>query len=241
LSKPRRPRFVALARLLLHAHPDAPPDAIADGRVLVDGRIINNPHALVRLDASVQLAPLRRLRGDIKLSYGLSELDVPVRGTIAADIGASAGGFTVALLQAGARKVYAVDAGVGQLMGHLRADPRVVNLEGRNLGQVPRELVPDIIDLVVMDLSYLSLSDGIPQLAAMRLHPEAHLVTLVKPTFELHRGQLAASNEDINQAVAAVAAAAIRSGWTPLGTAVAPSTGRRGAIECFLHAQRTPI
>jgi 23S rRNA (cytidine1920-2'-O)/16S rRNA (cytidine1409-2'-O)-methyltransferase len=238
LSKPIRPRFVALTALLSHHHPDVSLDLIARGHVLVDGRVIANPEARVRSDASLRVLPHHRLRGDVKLSHALETLDIPVKGRVALDLGASAGGFTTALLDRGAIRVYAVDAGVGQLVGRLRADPRVVNLEGRNLGGLKGDDVPEAIGLIVMDLSYLPLAEAIPQLAPLQLHPQADLVALVKPTFELRRGRLAASESDLADALTSASGAAQRAGWTVLSSAVAPRTGRRGALECFLHARR---
>jgi 23S rRNA (cytidine1920-2'-O)/16S rRNA (cytidine1409-2'-O)-methyltransferase len=238
LSKPLRPRFVALTELLAHHHPGVPVGAITAGLVLVDGRIITNLNARVPRDASLRVRPDRRLRGDIKLSYGLDALGVPVAGRVALDVGASAGGFTTALLERGARRVYAVEAGVSQLVGRLRLHSAVVNLEGHNLGDLTTKMVPELVELVVLDLSYLALADAIPQLAPLRLCRRADLVALVKPTFELRRGHLAAAPADLTRALESVAAAAGRSGWTVRGTVIAPSTGRRGALEGFLHARR---
>jgi len=162
VSKPRRARFVALADLLARHRPDVDPSAIAAGRVLVDGRFLTNPAARVRIDATLRVEVPRRLRGDVKLSHALREFAVPVAGRIAVDIGASAGGFTTALLESGARRVYAVDVGVGQLVGRLRADRRVVNLEGHNLGVLDTTVVPDVLQTIVMDVSYLSVADAVP-------------------------------------------------------------------------------
>jgi 23S rRNA (cytidine1920-2'-O)/16S rRNA (cytidine1409-2'-O)-methyltransferase len=155
---------------------------------------------------------------------------------VALDVGASAGGFTAALLAAGARRVYAVDAGTNQLLETLRADARVVNLEGRNLGEVDAKVVPEPLSLVTMDLSYLPLADALPQLAPLTFTPDAHLLVLVKPTFELRRSSLTTDPEDVHAAVDAVTVAARRCGWTPVGTTPAPRTGRRGAVEVFVQA-----
>jgi 23S rRNA (cytidine1920-2'-O)/16S rRNA (cytidine1409-2'-O)-methyltransferase len=238
LSKPNRPRFVALAELLARHHPTVPAESIALGRVLVDGRIVDSPQARVRRDAALTIVVPRRLRGDIKLSHGLDTLAIGVSGLVALDLGASAGGFTTALLNRGAARVYAVDAGVGQLRGQLRVDPRVVNLEGHNLGDLTRAVLPEPIGMVTMDLSYLALADAIPQLGSLELQHGAELMALVKPTFELRRGGLAASDADLDRAVRAAGAAARHAGWTVLGTTIAPRTGRRGAREVFLHARR---
>ena len=240
MPKPRRARFVALTTLLARHRPDVDPATIASGRVLVDGRPLTNPRARVRVDASLRVLPSHRLRGDVKLSHVLDTLSVPVADRIVVDIGASAGGFTTALLDRGARRVYAVDAGVGQLVGRLRSDPRVRNLEGHNLGSLSRDVIPDVVELVTMDLSYLALAVAVPQLARLELHAAAHLVALVKPTFELHRGTVARTEADVVQAVRLAAAGIKDAGWTVLDICDAPATGQRGAREAFVHARRDP-
>lgn len=237
MPKPRA-RFVALADLLARRRPDTDPRVIGDGRVLVDGRVLTNPAAQVRLDAAVRVLPERRLRGDMKLSRALEILPVEIADRVALDLGASAGGFTTALLAAGASRVYAVDAGVGQLLGRLRHDARVVNLEGRNVGELERALVPEPVAVVTADLGYLALSDAIPQLESLDIAPDADLIALVKPTFELRRARLAAAPEDVAVATRRAAEAIKAAGWSPLGWCDALRTGRRGAREVFLHARR---
>ena len=238
MSKRHRARFVALVDLLARFHPDVDLGVIVEGRVLVDGRLLTNPRAQVRADASLRVVPESKLRGAIKLQYALGEFALTVSGRVAVDIGANAGGFTAALLDAGATRVYAVDAGVGQLVDRLRRDERVIDLGGHNLGALDRTCVPERVDVVTMDLSYLALRDAVPQLASLDLAPDADLVALVKPTFELGRGTLAATAADVAAAIDAAAAGIAASGWTVMGTGAAPRTGRRGAHEAFVHATR---
>src|SRR5207248_8695281 len=114
-------------------------------------------------DAAVLVSGPPLLRGETKLRAALAAFDVSVAGRVALDVGAAAGGFTRALLAAGARRVYAVDAGYGQLLGSLRQDPRVVNLEATNLGELSVDLIPDQVELVTLDLSYLALAAAVPQ------------------------------------------------------------------------------
>ena len=238
MSKPRRARFVALADLLRHHRPDIDPDAIRAGNVLIDGRVLTNPAARVRADAAIRVAPARRLRGDVKLSHALDAFDLSVAGRVSLDVGASAGGFTTALISRGARRVYAVDTGVGQLLSRLRADRRVVNLEGHNLGALHRTDVPDVVEVITMDLSYLAVADAVGQLDVVQTAAEADLVALVKPTFELHRAMVAASEDDIDDALDLAAAAIVAARWRVIATCAAAPTGRRGAREAFIHAQR---
>jgi 23S rRNA (cytidine1920-2'-O)/16S rRNA (cytidine1409-2'-O)-methyltransferase len=234
----RRRRFVALVDLLARRRPDVDASVIRDARVLVDGRFATNPRARVPADASLRVLAPRRLRGDVKLSYALGSLHVPVAGRVAVDLGASAGGFTSALLDRGAQRVYAVDVGVGQLLGRLRNNPRVVNLEGHNLATLDRALVPDVVGLITMDLSYLAISDALPQLADLDVETHADLVVLVKPTFELHMATLARSDEEVSRAIEHAERAMISLGWHIRGRCDAPATGRRSAREAFVHGRR---
>jgi 23S rRNA (cytidine1920-2'-O)/16S rRNA (cytidine1409-2'-O)-methyltransferase len=238
VAKSHRARFVALIDLLERGRLDADRSVTVSGRVLVDGRVITNPNARVRADSALRVMPNRRLRDDLKLSEALDRLSVPVAGRVALHLGASSGGFVTALLSRGARRVYAVDAGVGHLIGSLRTDPRVVNLEGHNLGLLDTTSIPEPVELVTIDLSYLALAGAVPQLDRIRPHPTAHLVAMVKPTFELRRGSLTPSQDDVIQAVHLATSAIQASGWAILGHCNAPSTGRRRAREVFLHARR---
>jgi 23S rRNA (cytidine1920-2'-O)/16S rRNA (cytidine1409-2'-O)-methyltransferase len=139
-------------------HPEAsdPESLIRSSQVLVDGRIVTNPASLVRLGASIVVVRPRVLRGEVKLQAALETFQLSVSGRVALDVGASAGGFTRVLLRAGVRRCYAVDAGHGQLLGSLRCDSRVVNLESTNLGDLNRRLVSEVIDVITMDLSLAS-------------------------------------------------------------------------------------
>jgi 23S rRNA (cytidine1920-2'-O)/16S rRNA (cytidine1409-2'-O)-methyltransferase len=241
VSPKQRARFVALISLLRRRYPDVadPAALVRHGRVLVDGAPAFNPRAQVRSDASVRLVRTRPLRGTIKLRGALDAFTLDVAGTVAVDLGAAAGGFTRALLDAGAARVYAVDAGVGQLRGALRVDPRVINLEGTNLAGLDDEAIPECVDLVTMDLSYLPVADAVPQLDRLILAARAQLVALVKPTFELRARTLAARPEDVALAVASAKKRIAASRWEVLDEVSSPIPGSRGAIEVFVHARRT--
>jgi 23S rRNA (cytidine1920-2'-O)/16S rRNA (cytidine1409-2'-O)-methyltransferase len=208
--------------------------------VLVDGAPMSNPAACVRADASVRIVERRPLRGTLKLRAALDALGVDARDVVALDVGAAAGGFTQAMLDAGARRVYALDAGVGQLRGWLRADPRVVNLEGTNLGALTPDRMPEPAGLVAMDLSYLAVADALPQLRRELLTPGARLVALVKPTYELRSAALAADRVSVRRAVARAVAAMQREGWDVQQTVRSPVTGSKGAVEVFVSARLRP-
>jgi 23S rRNA (cytidine1920-2'-O)/16S rRNA (cytidine1409-2'-O)-methyltransferase len=238
-----RARLRRLRDELVCVHPSiTDPDAtITRGAVVVDGRVVSNPASLIREGAAITLRIDPPLRGEAKLKAALEAFRIDVCDRIALDVGAAAGGFTRVLLDAGARRVYAVDAGHGQLLGSLRQDTRVVNLEGVNLGELSVELMPEVIDVVTLDLSYLALSDAVPQLDTVQLAADTDVVGLVKPQFELG---LAAPPEDEARLGAAVDHASdgfARAGWTVVGVMESPVLGGQGAREFLLHAKRQRI
>ena len=238
MASRHRARFIALVDLLARHHIEVDSNVISRGRVLVNGRVISNPSARVRADAALRILPERRLRGDVKLSAALEQLALPVSTRVALDVGASAGGFTTALLAFGAQRVYSLDAGMGQLVDRLRSDPRVVNLEGLNLGVLSTEAVPEVVEVITMDLSYLALADAVPQLEVVDIDSEADLLALVKPTFELHRATLASSHVDVAAAVDRAVGAIGSRLWDVQDLCLAPKTGRKGAPEVFIYAHR---
>jgi 23S rRNA (cytidine1920-2'-O)/16S rRNA (cytidine1409-2'-O)-methyltransferase len=211
---------------------------VREGRVRVDGFPVRNPRSLVRRDARIELAEPPALRGEAKLRTALDAFGVPVAGRVALDVGAAAGGFTRVLLERGARRVYAVDAGYGQLLGSLRADPRVVNLERTNLGALSRRLVPEPVEVVTVDVSYLALAEAVPQLERVELRPAADLVALVKPQFELGLASPPIDPEALQAALDAAVAGIEAAGWSVAGVLESGARGARGAIEHLVHARR---
>lgn len=215
--------------------------AIAAGHVAVDGLVKTNPRTLVRSDSSVVLRRPEPLRGERKLQAALGFFPVEVSGRIALDLGAAAGGFTRALLEAGAGRVYAVDAGHGQLLGSLRQDPLVVNLERTNLGELRRELVPEAVELITIDLSYLAVSVAVAQLGPVEIAPHAELVALVKPMFELGVSAPPSDAAELATAVERARRGVEAACWRFCGSMRSPVEGKRGAIEFFVHARRAPV
>jgi 23S rRNA (cytidine1920-2'-O)/16S rRNA (cytidine1409-2'-O)-methyltransferase len=211
---------------------------IAAGRIAVDGQVAANPATWIRPGASVSRRVDVPLRGEAKLRAALTAFAVDVTGRVAVDCGAAAGGFARVLLDAGARRVYAVDAGHGQLRGFLRADSRVVVLERTNVAALDSRRVPDEVGLVTMDLSYLAIALAAPQLGRLRYSQGAELVALVKPQYELGLEQPPRLHADRRRAVAAAEDGLRAAGWTPLGSIRSPVPGRRGAIEHLVHARR---
>ena len=242
MARKARARLRALADLVADAHPEVDAAAaITGGLVAVGGVATTNPASLVRRDAVVTLLDdaEKPLRGEAKLAAALAGFAVPVEGRIALDLGAAAGGFTRVLLRAGARRVYAVDVGFGQLLGSLRQHPAVVDLERTNLADLDPALVPETIDVVTADLSYVSLARAVPQLdGRVAFSPGAELLAVVKPQFELGLAEPPCDARALTQAVDAAAGGLERAGWTVTGSRESPVTGRRGAIEFLLHARR---
>jgi 23S rRNA (cytidine1920-2'-O)/16S rRNA (cytidine1409-2'-O)-methyltransferase len=227
----RRAPIVALLTLLQRRFPglDDPDRLITEGAVLIDGVPAASPRTRVRADAAIRIRQPRPLRGTIKLAHALASFGVNAAGAVALDLGAAAGGFTQALLDAGAARVYAVDAGAGQLRGWLRADPRVISLERTNLARLSPDLIGERAGLVTMDLPYLAVADAIGQLDRRLLAPDARLIALVKPTFELHAAALADQPDQVSAAVAAASRGLDEHGWKVLSQAPSPDPGRQGS------------
>jgi 23S rRNA (cytidine1920-2'-O)/16S rRNA (cytidine1409-2'-O)-methyltransferase len=239
-KKRARRSFKKFLHQIREIHPEVsdPESLIRSGQVLVDGRIVTNSASLIRLGASIVVMKPRMLRGEAKLQAALDTFQISVSGRVALDVGASAGGFTRVLLRAGARRCYAVDAGHGQLLGSLRCDSRVVNLESTNLGDLNRRLVPEVIDLITMDLSYLSLASAVPQLERIAIADNADLVVLVKPMFELGLPAPPEQGLLLKRAVVRAIQGIELCRWKFLARMESPVHGAGGAIEFFLLARR---
>lgn len=234
----RRAPFVALITLLQHRFPGVadPARLIKEGAVLVNGVPAASPRTRVRADAAIRIRHPRLLRGTIKLAGALAAFGISAADATALDLGAAAGGFTQALLDAGAARVYAVDVGAGQLRGWLRANPRVINLERTNLAQLGPRLISEPVDLITMDLSYLAIAEAIGQIDGQMLAPAVQLIVLVKPTFELHAATLADQPQQVAAAVEMATRALEDHGWRVLGKQASPILGARGAVEILVHA-----
>jgi 23S rRNA (cytidine1920-2'-O)/16S rRNA (cytidine1409-2'-O)-methyltransferase len=212
------------------------------GRVSVDGARVTKPGAPVRDSAAVAVEPGPRHvgRGALKLASALDLFEVDPAGRIAVDVGASTGGFTQVLLERGARRVYAVDAGRGQLHEKLRSDPRVVALEQTNARNLSPREVPEPCGLGTVDVSFISVLKILPALRRV-LAPEAEVLLLVKPQFEVGRfhvgrGGIVRERALHLQALHDVAWAAQRElGYAAQGACASPVTGAEGNREFFLY------
>jgi 23S rRNA (cytidine1920-2'-O)/16S rRNA (cytidine1409-2'-O)-methyltransferase len=234
--------MVRLLAEVARRHPDVgdPADLIRSGQVRVDGSIVLNEASLVRAGAAIVVRASAALRGEAKLRAALDAFAVPVAGRVALDAGAAAGGFTRVLLERGASRVYAVDVGHGQLLGSLRQDPRVVNLERTNLADAHTRTGDAVIDVVTLDLSYVSLAAAVPQLNRVAIAGDATLVALVKPMFELRLPQPPVAVADLEDALGRAVAGIGSAGWEVLGSIESPVRGARDAIELLVAARRRP-
>ena len=162
---------------------------IMAGEVVVAGRTITKSGTLVAEEAAINILqpPPFVSRGGIKLDYALDHFQLDVSARVAADIGASTGGFTDCLLKRGARRVYAIDVGYGQLDYRLRQDKRVVVMERVN-ARYPIPL-PERVDLATVDLSFISVEKVIPSVARL-LKDDGYLLVLIKPQFEAKRSEV---------------------------------------------------
>lgn len=179
-------------------------------------------------------------RGGIKLDHGLKHFGFDVEGAIALDVGSSTGGFTDVLLSRGAAKVYAVDVGTNQLAWKLRSDPRVSVHEQTNARNLNSEIVPEPIDIIVCDASFIGLAKVLD--AALDLaRPGSKLVALIKPQFEAGRGEVGKGgvvrDPQVHERVCAETIDWVRSkGWRVLGVERSPITGPEGNVEFLLGA-----
>ncbi|MGW9738471.1 23S rRNA (cytidine1920-2'-O)/16S rRNA (cytidine1409-2'-O)-methyltransferase [Micrococcus sp. 140720015-1] len=219
---------------------------IRAGQVLLDGRPVRRPSDRVAADATLRLrdpGPRYVSRAAHKLVSALEAFpDVAVAGRRALDAGASTGGFTQVLLERGAERVAAVDVGHDQLAAPVRTDPRVLVREGLNVRDLTAEDIDGPVDLVVSDLSFISLRLVLAPLAGV-CRPGAELLLMVKPQFEVGRRALprtgVVTDPDARRdAVAGVAAAALGAGLAPRGLARSGLAGQDGNAEFFLRLRR---
>jgi len=220
---------------------------IRAGRVLVDDTPVDKPGTAVRADARVRVRGEDRRfasRGGEKLAGALEDLDIDPAGRVCLDIGASTGGFTDCLLQSGARHVFAVDVGYGQLDARLRSDARVTVLERTNARHLEAAGFDPLPDLVVIDVSFISVRLLLPNLA--RQLPTAELLIMVKPQFEVGREQVGKGGVVRDPglraaAVSEVKQCAVELGWTPTGEAESRLAGPKGNQEIFVRFIPRPV
>lgn len=250
---PRRLRLDAelvrrgLARSREHAS-----ELIAEGRVKVAGAVAGKPATAITTDVAIVVRedPDRDeyvSRGGHKLAGALevfAEHGVSVAGKRCLDAGASTGGFTDVLLRAGAREVVAVDVGYGQLAWSLQSDERVIVHDRTNIRELTPAIVGEPVDLVVGDLSFISLELVLDALVSV-MAPDGELALMVKPQFEVGKdrvgkGGVVRSLDLRAEAVTAIADASARRGWGAVAVTTSPLPGPSGNVEFFLLLRRGP-
>jgi 23S rRNA (cytidine1920-2'-O)/16S rRNA (cytidine1409-2'-O)-methyltransferase len=216
--------------------------AIQAGGVSVQGQTVEKPSEMVSEDAEItaQAAHPWVGRGALKLAHALAQWPISPRGRVVLDIGASTGGFTQVCLVGGAARVYAVDVGRGQLHAEVAGDPRVVNLEGLDARRLDAGAVPQAVDLIVCDASFIGLAKALPAALALAA-PGADLIALVKPQFEVGPARVGkggvvkdeGARQDAQDGVKAFLEAA---GWRVMALIDSPIEGSDGNREYLLHA-----
>lgn len=214
---------------------------ILAGQVLVNGQKADKAGANIDASARVELLEQPRYvgRGGLKLEAALDHFGISPAGKICLDVGSSTGGFTDCLLQRGAARVYAIDVGTGQLDWKLRNDPRVIAQEQVNARYLTREQVPEPIALAVCDVSFISITMILPAVATL-LTPDAEMVILVKPQFELDRDQVGKGGIIRDPALHRQACQRVEKAVQQLGFRTeimgSPILGAEGNQEFLLHA-----
>jgi 23S rRNA (cytidine1920-2'-O)/16S rRNA (cytidine1409-2'-O)-methyltransferase len=210
-------------------------------RVLVNGGHVDKPGAQVAADDELGIEELEHPwvgRGGMKLAHALKEFHLDISGKACADIGASTGGFTDVLLKSGAKKVYAIDAGYGQLDASLRNDPRVVNREKVNARYLEAGDFDDPIEFVSIDVSFISLKLILPAVATFL---RGDLIALIKPQFEVGKrdvgkGGIVRDEAKRKDAVDSVVAFAREAGFDVRGVIESPVKGAEGNVEYLMYA-----
>jgi 23S rRNA (cytidine1920-2'-O)/16S rRNA (cytidine1409-2'-O)-methyltransferase len=218
---------------------------ILAGQVLVNGQKLDKAGAFVAEDADIRIIGEQMpyvSRGGLKLEAALKEFKIDVAGRTALDVGASTGGFTDCLLQHGAKKVYAVDVGYGQLAWKLRQDSRVVLIERTNIRELDASRIPDPLDIAVIDVSFISLEKVIPSVLPF-LAQNGVVIALIKPQFEVGRGQVGRGGIVRDEAARDAAVRRILDVTAGLGLDVrgvipSPLKGQDGNIEYLMYALR---
>lgn len=220
---------------------------ILAGEVLAGDRPVTKAGELVAATAELRLRSAAMpyvSRGGIKLAHALDTFGVDPANAVALDVGASTGGFTDCLLQRGAARVYCVDVGHGQLDWKVASDPRVRVLDKTNIRLATPALLPELVDLIVIDVSFISLRLVLPALPPLA-RAGAPVVALVKPQFEVGRadvgkGGIVRDEAARARALSEVAAAARQLGYDVVADTVSPITGGKGNVEFLIHLRTPP-
>ncbi len=217
--------------------------AIEAGLVTANDRLVTKPSEGIPADAVLQAQPAHPFvsRGGVKLSGALEQYPIPIEDHVCLDVGASTGGFTEVLLANGASMVFAIDVGRGQLHPSLRDHPRIVSMEETDIRNLEGKRLPARPDIVVIDVSFISLKAVLPVALSLAAAP-MHLLALIKPQFEAsrkHSKRGIIRDATVHQAICDdIAAFASSLGCTDIRVFPSPITGGDGNIEFFIGARR---
>lgn len=219
---------------------------IMAGVVYVNNQKADKPGMQIKDDDSIEVRsnPLKYVsRGGLKLEKAMSSFDIKLDGLVCADIGASTGGFTDCMLQNGAKKVYSIDVGYGQLAWKLRTDPRVVNMERTNFRYVTEEQVPDELSFASVDVSFISLSLIVPVMRTL-MRNDACAVCLIKPQFEAGRDKIGKKgvvrDKSVHiEVVDNIIGMMLNNGFSVSGLDYSPVKGPEGNIEYLILVQKS--
>jgi 23S rRNA (cytidine1920-2'-O)/16S rRNA (cytidine1409-2'-O)-methyltransferase len=218
---------------------------IMEGKVMVNGSPAVKAGELVGIDGQIEIkgGDLQYVsRGGLKLEAAIRHFSIDLNGKITMDVGSSTGGFTDLMLQEGARRVYCIDVGYGQLAWKLRQDPRVVLLERTNIRHLEKERIPEIADLATIDVSFISLTKVVQHVLGF-LSEKGELVALIKPQFEVGKGQVGrggiVKEEEKRLAVIARIKEEFESfGLNISGVIPSPITGQKGNVEYLIYCRK---
>ncbi|HTZ17485.1 MAG TPA: TlyA family RNA methyltransferase [Dissulfurispiraceae bacterium] len=216
---------------------------IMEGKILLNGRPATKAGALAGPDSLIELKgediPYVS-RGGLKLAAAISHFGISLKDMVAMDVGASTGGFTDVMLQQGAQRVYCIDVGYGQLAWKLRQDPRVVLIERTNIRHLERDRIPEEIDIATIDVSFISLSIVVPKVMEF-LKGDGRIVALIKPQFEVGKGEVGKGGIVRDEAKRQAAVARVEHefdslGLRTVGTIESPILGQKGNVEYLICA-----
>jgi 23S rRNA (cytidine1920-2'-O)/16S rRNA (cytidine1409-2'-O)-methyltransferase len=221
---------------------------ILSGDVKVNGSPVNKAGTLIDEDAEIELTakdiPFVS-RGGLKLEKAINEFGIDVKDKVAVDVGASTGGFTDCLLQYGAKKVYAVDVGYGQLAWKLRKDTRVVVIERKNIRYIKPSDIGEPADIAAIDVSFISLKLVLPVVKNL-LKDNGEIIALIKPQFEVGKGEvgkggIVREKEKHEKVISEIKSFAIDLGLKVLNVTESPITGQKGNVEFLIYLLRSEL
>ncbi len=218
---------------------------IMEGRVFVEGVPVLKAGTMVNSDANIEIKGVDIpyvSRGGLKLEAAIKHFDIHLKDKIAMDVGSSTGGFTDCLLQHGVAKVYCIDVGYGQLAWKLRQDPRIVLFERTNIRHLQRDKIHDIIDIITVDVSFISLLKVIPKVMEF-LKKEGEIIALIKPQFEVGKGEvdkggIIRDEKKRLKTVEYVKEKLETAGLQTIEIIQSPITGQKGNVEYLIYCKK---